>query len=82
MKCKVKEVVVDTPVEEKQREAKGNMETDHGGRPEEQRTDPQDRPHNRLVGVVDKASASRTEDPRFESCLRQDFLRGQVIPVT
>ena len=29
-----------------------------------------------------KTSASRAEDPRFESCLRQDFFWGQVIPVT
>ena len=26
-----------------------------------------------LVGLVVKASASRAEDPGFESCLRQDF---------
>ena len=29
-----------------------------------------------------KASASRAEDPGFESCLHRDFFRGQVIPVT
>ena len=29
---------------------------------------------NRLVGQVVKVSALRAEDPRFESCLRQDFL--------
>ena len=29
---------------------------------------------HRLVGIVVKASASRAEDPRFESCLRQDFF--------
>ena len=29
-----------------------------------------------------KASASRAEDPRFESRLRRDFFRGRVIPVT
>ena len=28
---------------------------------------------NRLVGLVVKASASREEDPRFESRLRRDF---------
>ena len=28
-----------------------------------------------LVGLVVKASASRAEDPGFESCLRQDFSR-------
>ena len=27
----------------------------------------------RLVGLVVKASASRAEDPGFESCLRRDF---------
>ena len=37
---------------------------------------------NRLVGLVVKASTSRAEDPRFESRLRQDFFRGQVVPVT
>ena len=37
----------------------------------------------RLVGLVVKASASRAEDPRFESRLRhEDFLPGRVIPVT
>ena len=35
-----------------------------------------------LVGLVVKASASRTEDPGFESRLRRDFFRGRVIPVT
>ena len=35
-----------------------------------------------LVGLVVKASALRAEDPGFESHLRQDFFRGQVIPVT
>ena len=28
---------------------------------------------NGLVGLVAKASASRAEDPGFESCLRRDF---------
>ena len=28
---------------------------------------------NRLVGLVVKASASRVEDPGFESCMRQGF---------
>ena len=28
---------------------------------------------NRLVGLVDKASASSAEDPRLESCFRRDF---------
>ena len=28
-----------------------------------------------LIGLVVKASASRAEDPRFKSCLRQDFFR-------
>ena len=37
---------------------------------------------HRLVGLVVKASASRAEDPGFESCLRGDFLRGRVIPET
>ena len=37
---------------------------------------------HRLVGVVVKASASRAEDPAFESRLRRDFFRGRVIPVT
>ena len=36
----------------------------------------------RLVGLVVKASASRAEDPGFESRLRRDFFRGGVIPVT
>ena len=37
----------------------------------------------RLLGLVVKASASRAEDPGFESRLRQDFFfRGRVIPVT
>ena len=35
-----------------------------------------------LVGLVVKASASRAEHPGFESCLRRDFFRGRVIPVT
>ena len=30
---------------------------------------------NSLVGLVVKASALRTEDPGFESCLRRDFFR-------
>ena len=33
------------------------------------------RPVDRLVGLVVKASASRAEDPRFKSRLRQDFSR-------
>ena len=33
----------------------------------------------RLVGLVVKASASRVEDPGFES---RDYFRGRVIPVT
>ena len=37
---------------------------------------------DRLVGLVVKASASRAEDPGFESRLRRDFFRGRVIPVT
>ena len=37
---------------------------------------------HRLVGLVVKASASRAEDPGFESRLRRDFIRGRVIPVT
>ena len=37
---------------------------------------------HRLVSLVVKASASRAEDPEFESCLLQDFFRGRVIPVT
>ena len=39
-------------------------------------------PLGRLVGLVVKASASRAEDPGFESRLRRDFFRGRVIPVT
>ena len=35
-----------------------------------------------LFGLVVKASASRAEDPGFESRLRRDFFRGRVIPVT
>ena len=35
----------------------------------------------RLVGLV-KASASRAEQPGFQSRLRRDFVRGRVIPVT
>ena len=31
-------------------------------------------PKNRLVGLVVKASASRAEDPGFESRLRRDFF--------
>ena len=38
-------------------------------------------PSHRLVGLVVKASASRAEDPGFESRLRRDFFRGWVIPV-
>ena len=30
---------------------------------------------DRLLGLVVKASASRVEDPVFESCLRRDFSR-------
>ena len=37
---------------------------------------------DRLVGLVVKASASRVEDPGFESRLRPGFFRGRVIPVT
>ena len=37
---------------------------------------------HRLVGLVVKASASRAEDPGFESRLRRDFFRGRVMPVT
>ena len=29
---------------------------------------------DRLVGLMVKASASRAEDPGFESCLRRDFF--------
>ena len=36
----------------------------------------------RLVGLVVKASASRAEDPEFESRLRRDFSGCRVIPVT
>ena len=36
---------------------------------------------NRLVGLVVKASTSKTADPGFESRLRLDFP-GRVIPVT
>ena len=36
----------------------------------------------RLVGLVAKKSASRVEDPGFESRLRRDFSGGRVIPVT
>ena len=35
---------------------------------------------DRLGGLEVKASASRAEDPGFESRLRRDFL-GRVIPV-
>ena len=35
----------------------------------------------RLVGLLVKASASRAEDPGFESGLRRDFS-DRVIPVT
>ena len=35
----------------------------------------------RLTRLV-KASASRAEDPGFESRLRRDFFRCRVIPVT
>ena len=37
---------------------------------------------HRLVGLVVKASASRAEDPGFESRLPRDFSRGPVITVT
>ena len=37
---------------------------------------------NRLLDLVVKASASRAEDPGFESRLRRDFFRDRVIPVT
>ena len=37
---------------------------------------------DRLVGLVVKASASRAENPGFESRLRREFSRGRVIPVT
>ena len=36
---------------------------------------------NHLVGLVVKASASRVEDPGFESRLYRDFFRGRVIPM-
>ena len=32
-------------------------------------------PRNRFVGLVVKASASRAEDPGFESRLRRDFFQ-------
>ena len=35
--------------------------------------EPRDFVEDRLVGLVVKASASRVEDPGFESCLRWDF---------
>ena len=35
-----------------------------------------------LVGLVAKASASRAEDPGFESRLRRDFSVSSDIPVT
>ena len=35
--------------------------------------------HGRLVGLVVKASASRAEDPEFESRLRRDFSRWSHI---
>ena len=37
---------------------------------------------DRVVGLVVKASASRAEDPGFESRLRRDVFGGRVIPVT
>ena len=37
---------------------------------------------HRLVGLVVKASASRAEDPGFESTLAAGFFRGRVMPVT
>ena len=37
---------------------------------------------DRLVGLVVKASASRVEDPGFESLLMPGFFRGRDIPVT
>ena len=37
---------------------------------------------NRFVGVVVRASASRTEDPGIQSRLHRDFFRGRVRPVT
>ena len=36
----------------------------------------------RLVSSVVKASASRTEDPGFDSRLRRGIIRGRVIPIT
>ena len=39
-------------------------------------------PHDRLFGLVVKASASRAEDPGFESRLHRDFSGVEVIPVT
>ena len=36
---------------------------------------------DRLVGLVVKASASRAEDPGFESRLKTGFFRDPVIPV-
>ena len=37
---------------------------------------------DRHVGLVVKASASRADDPGFETRLRRDFFRGRIIPVT
>ena len=37
---------------------------------------------DRLVGLVVKATASRAEDPGFESRFAPGFFRGRVIPVT
>ena len=37
---------------------------------------------HRFDGLVVKASASRAEDPGFESRLRRDFFRDRVRPVT
>ena len=39
-------------------------------------------PVDRLAGLVVKTSASRAENPGFESRFRRDFFRGRVIPVT
>ena len=39
-------------------------------------------PRDRFVGLVVKASASRAEDPRFDSRLRVGIFPGRVIPVT
>ena len=36
---------------------------------------------DRFVGLVVKASASKAEDPGFESHLHRDFFLGQIIPV-